>query len=49
MAAIDYRALRHAGSVDTLLYVAHRREILDQARRMFRNALQMPGFGELLY
>lgn len=48
MAALDYRALREAASVDTLLYVAHRREILDQARGMFRNALHQPGFGELL-
>jgi superfamily II DNA or RNA helicase len=49
MAALDHRALREAGRVDTLLYTAHRREILDQARSMFRNALQQPGFGELLY
>jgi superfamily II DNA or RNA helicase len=49
MAALDHRALREAGRVDTLLYIAHRREILDQARSMFRNALQQPGFGELLY
>ena len=48
MAAIDYRALAGAGSVETLLYVAHRREILEQARRIFRHALQMRDFGELL-
>jgi superfamily II DNA or RNA helicase/HKD family nuclease len=49
MAAMDYRTLREAQQVDTLLYVAHRREILEQARRMFRNVLQMRDFGELLY
>ena len=48
MAALDYRALRDAGAVDTLLYVAHRREILEQARHVFRNALQVGSFGELL-
>jgi hypothetical protein len=37
MARIDYRALRQAGRVETLLYVAHRREILEQARRIFRH------------
>ena len=40
MAAMDYRALREGEKVDTLLYVAHRREILEQARRMFRNVLR---------
>lgn len=49
MAALDYRALRDAGSVDSLLYVAHRREILEQARHVFRNALQIGSFGELLF
>ena len=49
MAALDYRALRQAGRVETLLYVAHRREILDQARRIFRHVLQMRDFGEFLY
>ena len=48
MAAIDYRALRQAGRAETLLYVAHRREILEQARRIFRHVLQMRDFGELL-
>lgn len=49
MAALDYRALKLAGRVDTLLFVAHRREILDQARKVFRAALQVQSFGELLY
>ena len=48
MAALDYRALRTRGAVDTLLYVAHRREILVQARKIFRAVLQVGTFGELL-
>ena len=48
MAAIDYRTLREAGDTETLLYVAHRREILEHARRVFRHVLQMRDFGELL-
>lgn len=49
LAALDYRALRAAGAVDSLLFVAHRQEILTQARRVFRSALQSREFGELLY
>jgi superfamily II DNA or RNA helicase len=49
MAALDYAALHHSGAIDSLLFVAHRREILDQARKVFRCALQRPGFGELFY
>jgi superfamily II DNA or RNA helicase/HKD family nuclease len=49
MAALDYAALRQAGRVDTLLFVAHRREILEQARTLYRAALQSSEFGELLY
>lgn len=49
MASLDYRALRAAGSVDTLLFVAHRREILEQSRRIYRSALQLRDFGELLF
>lgn len=48
MAALDYRALREAGTVDTLLFVAHRKEILVQARQTFRVALRSSTFGELL-
>ena len=48
MAALDYQRLRQAGSVDTLLFVAHRREILEQSRAMFRAVLKVSGFGELL-
>lgn len=49
MAALDYAALREARQVDTLLFVAHRREILEQARALYRAALQSSEFGELLF
>jgi superfamily II DNA or RNA helicase len=49
MAALDYRRLREAGTVDSLLFVAHRREILEQSQRIFRSALQLRDFGELLF
>jgi superfamily II DNA or RNA helicase/HKD family nuclease len=49
MAALDYRTLRARKHVDSLLFVAHRREILEQARRAFRAALQQPQFGELYF
>jgi superfamily II DNA or RNA helicase len=48
MAALDYARLRAAGRVETLLFVAHRKEILVQARDTYRNALQLRDFGELL-
>ncbi len=50
MAALDYAALgAAAGAVrPTLLFVAHREQILEQARETFRQVLQDPGFGELL-
>jgi len=49
MAALDYVRLREAGTVDSLLFVAHRREILEQARLLYRAALQSSDFGELLF
>lgn len=49
MAALDYAHLRMSGKVDTLLFVAHRREILEQSRHVFRCALQMQTFGEFLF
>ena len=49
MAALDYAGLREAGGIDTLLFVAHRREILEQARLIYRAALQSSDFGELLF
>lgn len=47
MAALDYATLRERLDRARLLYVAHRREILDQAAATFRHALRDPGFGEL--
>jgi superfamily II DNA or RNA helicase/HKD family nuclease len=49
MAALDYAALFRDKQVDTLLFVAHRREILEQARQVFRAALQLRDFGEMLF
>lgn len=49
MAALDYRRLRNEGRIDSLLFIAHRREILEQARQVFRSALQLQHFGELLH
>ena len=48
VAAFDYARLRGAGQVRSLLFVAHRKEILLQTRLVFRTVLRDPGFGELL-
>jgi HKD family nuclease len=50
VAALDYRRLlREVHGHDlTLLFVAHRKEILTQARRWYREVLTEPTFGELL-
>jgi superfamily II DNA or RNA helicase/HKD family nuclease len=47
VAAFDYQRLRAQGQVDSLLFVAHRREILEQSRRVFREVLGLAEFGEL--
>ncbi len=47
IAAFDYERLQRAGTVESLLFIAHRREILEQARRVFRHVLRRPDFGEL--
>jgi superfamily II DNA or RNA helicase/HKD family nuclease len=50
MAALDYRRLAcdiHGRDL-TLLFVAHRKEILGQAQRMYREVLTDATFGELL-
>lgn len=46
MAAIDYARLRQRLPRARLLFVAHREEILEQARDTFREALRDPAFGE---
>ncbi len=49
VAAFDYRNLcRQFGGRPRLLYVAHRAEILRQARRTYREVLREGDFGELL-
>lgn len=49
VAAMDYRNLKdEAGTLPRLLFVAHRKEILRQALRTYREVLQLPTFGELL-
>ncbi|GAA4056292.1 DUF3427 domain-containing protein [Nonomuraea soli] len=47
VSALDYRALREAGEVDSLLFVAHREEILVQSQGTFRQVLRDGSFGEL--
>jgi superfamily II DNA or RNA helicase len=47
MAAIDYARLRERLSRTRLLFVAHRKEILEQSLRTFRHALREHSFGEL--
>jgi superfamily II DNA or RNA helicase/HKD family nuclease len=51
IAAFDLKRLRgHArlGPDPSLLFVAHRREILEQSRRVFAHVLGDPAFGEIL-
>ena len=47
LAGLDYRALRKTLPRARLLYVAHRREILNQSRATFRHILREGSFGEL--
>lgn len=47
IAALDYRALRATRPRARLLFVAHRREILEQSRATFRHVLNDGSFGEL--
>ena len=46
VAAMDYRRLREQGTVESLLFVAHRQEILGQAQSTFRHVLKDGAFGE---
>jgi superfamily II DNA or RNA helicase len=49
IAALDYvRRCAPSGVAPRLLFLAHRFELLDQARTTFRHALQDQSFGELL-
>ena len=47
MAAVDYARLRSRLPRARLLFVAHRKEILDQSRATFAHALRDASFGEL--
>jgi HKD family nuclease len=47
MAAVDYARLRGRLPRTRLLFVAHRKEILDQSRATFAHALRDASFGEL--
>jgi superfamily II DNA or RNA helicase/HKD family nuclease len=47
VAAFDYEQLLRAGQVESLLFIAHRKEILEQAQRAFRQVLGRGHFGEL--
>lgn len=49
IAALDYRRLseRAGDSQPSVLFIAHRREILEQSWRTYREVLADPGFGEL--
>jgi len=46
VAGIDYRRLREAGTVESLLFVAHREEILSQSLTTFRHITRDGSFGE---
>ncbi|MEM6702007.1 MAG: DUF3427 domain-containing protein [Acidobacteriota bacterium] len=46
LAALDYERLKRAGTVESLLFVAHRKEILTQSAQAFREVLRMGDFGE---
>ena len=49
MAALDYRRLcDQLGRKPSLLFVAHRRRILDQSRATYATVLKDPDFGEIL-
>jgi superfamily II DNA or RNA helicase/HKD family nuclease len=47
VAALDYRQLRSRLDRARLLFVAHRKEILERSRTTFRHVLQDGSFGEL--
>ena len=46
VAGLDYRRLRDAGLADSLLFVAHREEILAQSLATFRHIMRRGSFGE---
>ncbi len=48
IAAFDFKQLREQGKGRSLLFVAHRDEILLQSQQVFQLVLREPGFGERL-
>lgn len=48
VAGLDFRRLVDSGKVQSLLFVAHRREILEQSLVTFRTIMRNGNFGELL-
>jgi superfamily II DNA or RNA helicase len=46
VAGLDYRRLHEAARLDSLLFVAHREEILGQSLAMFRHIMRSGSFGE---
>ena len=48
IAAFDFKRLSDQGVGGSLLFVAHREEILRQSQQVFQLVLHEPGFGELL-
>lgn len=46
VAGLDYRRLHDAGRVDSLLFVAHRDQILRQSQDTFRHVMRNGSFGE---
>ncbi len=49
VSAFDYRRFRRENKRSNLLFVAHRKEILDQSQRCFRGVLRDANFGERFY
>src|SRR3954451_3136092 len=47
VSALDYRRLRAAGTVERLLFIAHREELLTQSLSTFRPVLRQGDLGEL--
>jgi superfamily II DNA or RNA helicase/HKD family nuclease len=46
IAGLDYRRLCEMGQVDSLLFVAHREELLSQSQATFRHVMRDGAFGE---
>jgi superfamily II DNA or RNA helicase/HKD family nuclease len=47
VSALDFKRLFHSGEVKSLLFIAHRQEILKQSRRVFRDVMKSGTFGEM--